>query len=80
MTDMAYSSPVIMFIAFVVFISCQYAIWVTSNLIAHHFSLTGQMYWSVVLVSFLILNEFCFGAYDFAFGKDDETINEWDGE
>lgn len=80
MTDMSYSSPIIMFIAFVVFLSCQYAIWVCSNLIAHHFSLTGKVYWSVVLVSFLILNEFSFGAYDFAFGDNAETIDEWEQE
>ena len=76
MTDMS-SSPVVMFVAFVVFLFCQYAIWVCSNLIAHHFSLTGKIYWCVVLVSFLILNEFCFGAYDFAFG-DDEPIEKWE--
>ena len=81
MTDM--KSPIVYFIAFVVFIFCQYSIWVTSNLVAHHFQLTGSVYWCVVCVAFLLLNEFCFGAYEFGFGGDDrldELIDDWDGE
>ena len=79
MTEMSSSAPV-MFIAFVIFILCQYAIWVTSNLISHHFGLTGSTYWCVVLVSFLLLNEFCFGAYDFSMGilEDDDEDNLYD--
>lgn len=76
MTDMA--SPIIMFVASFVFLLCQYAIWVTSNLIGHHFGLTGSAYWCVVLVCFLLLNEFCFGAYDISMGilEDDNELND----
>ena len=79
MTNMS-SSPIAMFIAFVIFIFCQYAIWVTSNLVSHHFNLTGSTYWCVVLVMFLILNEFAFGSYDFALGlteDEDDNIYDW---
>lgn len=72
------SSPVVMFVAFVIFLLCQYAIWVTSNVISHWFGLTGRIYWCVVLVSFLLLNEFCFGAYDFTIGAlEDDNVDEW---
>ena len=79
MTNMS-SSPVVMFIAFVIFIFCQYAIWVTSNLMSHWFGLTGRVYWCVVLVAFLILNQLCFGAYDFVVGEKDDWNDEWDGD
>ena len=79
MTNM--TSPILMFIAFVIFLSCQYAIWVVSNLVGHHFGLTGSTYWCMVLVVFLILNEFCFGAYDFSMGllddSDEDNIYDW---
>ena len=78
------SSPIIMFITSVIFLLCQYAIWVCSNLIAHYFGLVGRVYWCVVLVSFLLLNEFCFGAYDFTIGaledKDDDWTDDWQGD
>lgn len=74
------SSPPLYFIAFVIFLLCQYAIWVVSNFISHYFGLTGKVYWCVVLVSFLILNEFAFGSYEFAMNTisdDDELQDEW---
>lgn len=73
-------SPIIYFIAFTIFLLCQYAIWVCSNVIAHYFGLTGKVYWCVVLVAFLILNEFAFGSYDIAMDvleKDDELEDDW---
>ena len=74
------SSAPVMFVAFVVFLFCQYAIWVTSNIVSHYLGLTGSTYWCVVLVSFLILNEFCFGAYDFSLGileDDEDNLYDW---
>lgn len=78
---MIMTSPLIMFIAFAIFIFCQYAIWVCSNLVAQHFGFTGSVYWCVVAVAFLMLNEFCFGAYDFSFGllDDDDDLEDWQG-
>ena len=78
MTDMA--SPVIYFIAFAIFIFCQYAIFVVSNLIANYFGCTGSTYWCVVCVCFLVLNQFCFGAYDFSLGLvgDDDLVDGWE--
>lgn len=66
------------FILFVIFLFCQYAIWVCSNLVAHLLGVTGTVYWCVVVVSFLILNDLCFGAYELDFGTD--TDDEWDVE
>ena len=81
MNKMSYP-PIVMFVAFVIFLLCQYAIWVTSNLIAHHFQLTGSVYWCVVCVAFLLLNEFVFGSYDFTIGalEDDDDIGDWNDE
>ena len=79
MTDMSSSAPV-MFVAFVIFLLCQYAIWVCSNLIAHYFGLVGKVYWCVVLVAFLLLNEFCFGAYDFSMGLLGDDEDDWNDE
>jgi len=75
-------SPFIYFIAFVIFLLCQYAIWVVCNFIAHLFSLTGKVYWAVVVVAFLLLNNLCFGAYEFGFGGDgeDDDWNDWLGD
>lgn len=76
---------VIYFIAFFIFLLCQYAIFMVSNYIAQLSNATGNYYWSIVIVSFLALNEFCFGAYDFAInfnddGEDDEYDWVEDGE
>lgn len=77
------SSPAIMFIAFSIFIFCQYAIFVASNVAAHYFGLTGSTYWCVVVVVFLVLNEFVFGRFDFELGLDggdDEDVYDWLGD
>ena len=39
---------------------------------------TGYYYWSIVLVMFLLLNELCFGHYNFELNDDDEY--EWLGD
>lgn len=47
---------------------------------------TGHYYWSIVIVMFLLLNELCFGHYDFELGfneeDDDSDGYDWmeDGE
>ena len=78
-------NPFIYFVAFFIFLICQYAIWVCSNLVANYFSLTGRAYWCAVLVAFLLLNEFCFGAYDFSVrlledDEKDDWIDKWNGD
>lgn len=77
------SSPITMFIAFSIFVFCQYAIFIASNVAAHYFGLTGNTYWCVVVVVFLVLNEFCFGRFDFELdldGGDDEDVYDWIGD
>lgn len=69
---------IITFILFVVFLFCQYAIYVCSTVIADWFGVTGQVYWCVVVIAFLILNNWCFGAYELDLGMDSE--DEWDVE
>ena len=74
---------VIYFIAFFIFLLCQHAIIEVGLFVANLTGATGNYYWSIVIVSFLVLNEFCFGAYDFAInfkddGEDDEY--EWLGD
>ena len=44
---------------------------------AEWFGVTGKVYWAVVVVTFLLLNNLCFGAYEFSTdfledGNDDE--------
>lgn len=72
----------IYFIAFFIFLLCQYAIFMVSNYIAQLSNATGHYYWSIVIVSFLALNEICFGAYDFAinFNEDEDEEYDWNGE
>ena len=76
------SSPITMFIAFSAFVFCQYAIFVASNIVAHYFGLAGSDYWCVVVVVFLLLNEFCFGHYNFELSLDDEDedVYDWLGD
>ena len=75
----------IYFIAFFIFLLCQYAIFMVSNYIAQLSNATGHYYWSIVIVMFLLLNELCFGHYDFQldFNEEDESDEyDWveDGE
>lgn len=71
------------FIAFFIFLLCQYAILMVSCWIAHLTNASGRYWWSIVIVSFLALNELCFGAYDFAidFNEDgDDDGYDWLGD
>ena len=65
-------SPVIYFIAFVIFLLCQYAMLMVGMFIADLSNATGHYYWSIVIVIFLLLNELCFGHYDFELGFNEE--------
>lgn len=70
---------VIYFIAFFIFLLCEYAIIMVSNYIAQLSNATGNYYWSIVIVLFLLLNEFVFGSYDFAINfNDDEEDDEYE--
>ena len=76
-------NPVFTFIAFVIFLLCQYAIWICSNVVAHWLGLTGKVYWAVVLVAFLLLNNLCFGAYEFStefLEEEDDDLYDWLGD
>lgn len=65
-------SPVIYFIAFVIFLLCQYALFMVGMFVANLSNATGHYYWSIVIVMFLLLNELCFGHYDFELGFNEE--------
>ena len=72
-------SPVIYFVAFVIFLLCQYAMFMVGMFIANLSNATGHYYWSIVIVVFLLLNELCFGNYDFELGfNDNDESNEYD--
>ena len=73
-------SPVIYFIAFVIFLLCQYAMLMVCMFIADLSNATGHYYWSIVIVIFLLLNELCFGHYDFelGFNEEDDESNDYD--
>lgn len=68
-------NPIFYFIAFVIFLLCQYAMLLVSMFIANLSNATGHYYWSIVLVMFLLLNELCFHSYDFELnlGDDDRS-------
>lgn len=71
-------NPLITFFAFVIFLFCQYAIFLVSEWVAHLSNASGHYYWSIVIVMFLLLNQLCFGAYDFALNiTDDEEDEDW---
>ena len=65
-------SPVIYFIAFVIFLLCQVAMALVGMFVADLSNATGHYYWSIVIVMFLLLNELCFGHYDFELGFNEE--------
>ena len=72
-------SPVIYFISFVIFLLCQYAMLMFGMFIADLSNATGHYYWSIVIVMFLLLNELCFGHYNFELGFDeDDNGDEYD--
>ena len=54
-------------------------------MVGHWFGLTGKGYWCVVVVAFILLNNFCFGAYEFStelLEDDNDDGYDWmeDGE
>ncbi len=70
-------NPYWAFPIFVIFLFCQYAIYLVSNWIAILSNATGRTYWAIVVVAFLILNEFCFGG---VIGEIDISDDERDEE
>lgn len=72
-------NPIFYFVAFVLFLLSQYAIVMVSLFVADLSSATGNYYWSIVIVSFLLLNEFCFNSYNMELDfNDDGDDNEYD--
>lgn len=71
-------NPIFYFIAFFLFLLCQYAIIMVSNYIAQLSNATGNYYWSIVIVVFIVLNKLCFSHYNFELKDDDEY--EWLGD
>lgn len=49
-----------------------------SMFVANLSNATGHYWWSIVIVVFLLLNELCFGHYNFELKDDDEY--EWLGD
>lgn len=49
-----------------------------SMFVANLSNATGHYWWSIVIVVFLLLNELCFGHYDYELKDDDEY--EWLGD
>lgn len=49
-----------------------------SVFVANLSNATGHYWWSIVIVVFLLLNELCFGHYNFELKDDDEY--EWLGD
>lgn len=79
-------NPIFYFILFFIFLLCQVAMILVGMFVADCTGATGSYYWSITLVIFLLLNEICFGNYDFELGfneEDDESDGyDWmeDGE
>lgn len=74
-------SPVVYFIAFFIFLLCQVAMALVGMFVADLSNATGHYYWSIVIVMFLLLNELCFGHYDFQldFNEEDDEY-DWLGD
>lgn len=71
-------NPIFYFIAFFIFLVCQVAMVMVGMFVADCTGATGSYYWSITLVIFLLLNEICFGNYDFELGFNEED-DESDG-
>lgn len=71
-------NPIFYFIAFFIFLLCQYCMLMVSVFVANLSHATGHYYWSLVFVIFLLLNKLCFGHYNFELNDDDEY--EWLGD
>lgn len=68
-------NPIFYFIAFVIFLLCQYCMLLVGMFVADLSNAVGHYYWSIVIVMFLVLNELCFHSYDFEL-----NINEDDND
>ena len=72
----------IYFIAFTIFLLLQVCIWVASTSLVEKIGFSGQAYWCVTIVVFLIINEFVFGNFSYfesdMGGEDDDRdwLNE----
>ena len=76
-------NPIFYFILFFIFLLCQYCMLMVGMFVAKLSNATGHYYWSIVLVVFLLLNELCFGHYDFELGfneDEDDDEYEWLGD
>ena len=71
-------NPIFYFILFFIFLLCQVAMILVGMFVADCTGATGSYYWSITLVIFLLLNEICFGNYDFELGFNEED-DESDG-
>ena len=71
-------NPIFYFIAFFIFLLCQYCMLMVSVFVANLSHAAGHYYWSLVFVIFLLLNKLCFGHYNFELNDDDEY--EWLGD
>ena len=71
-------NPVFYFVAFVLFLLSQYAMIMVSLFVADWTGATGNYYWSIVIVVFLLLNELCFHSYDLELNFDDEDDDGYD--
>lgn len=72
-------NPIFYFILFFIFLVCQVAMILVGMFVADCTGATGHYYWSIVIVVFLLLNELCFGHYDFELGfNEDETDDEYE--
>lgn len=72
-------NPIFYFIAFFIFLLCQYCMLMVSVFVANLSHATGHYYWSLVFVIFVLLNKLCFGHYNFELNDDDEDY-EWLGD
>lgn len=73
-------NPIFYFIAFFIFLLCQYCMLMVSVFVANLSNATGHYWWSIVIVIFLLLNEICFHYYDFEidFNEEDDESDGYD--
>ena len=72
-------NPIFYFIAFFIFLLCQYCMLMVSVFVANLSHATGHYYWSLVFVIFVLLNRLCFDHYNFELNDDDDEY-EWLGD
>ena len=66
----------IYFIAFTIFLLVQYCIGVTSIFIVNHLNAEGLVYWCIVVVIFLAINQFVFGSFSYELDSREEDDDE----